>query len=106
MVYFTTTDELAQAFSPMIGVHDASVLEIGAGSGRLITMAKGKINNGFCVAVDAVQGFITTDIPWAPGRAGLSVSPSSTPHQDVHLLCALATDPNLSARIRALPGAP
>jgi SAM-dependent methyltransferase len=128
MVYFATTNELAQAYSGIVGVHDAatplfrqdsdsaltlanlspgqSVLEIGAGSGRLIAMAKGKINDGFCVAVDAVQGFINTDIPWALHRAGLSVYPSSTPNQDVHLLCALATDPDFRDRIRALPGAP
>lgn len=85
MVYYATTNQLNQAYGHMIGVHDAvntllrpdsdnalalanlrpsqSVLKISAGSSQLITMAKGKIDNGFCVTVDAVQGFIATNIP-------------------------------------------
>lgn len=128
MVYYDTTNDLVQAFSRQIGMHEATstlfyadndraltlanlrhghtVLEIGSGHGQLITKIKPIIGNGFCVAVDAVQGFVDTDIPWAIHRARLSVYPSNTPDNDIHVLCTLATDPGFRARVRGLPGAP
>ncbi|KAI1553184.1 UbiE Methylase, partial [Pyrenophora tritici-repentis] len=103
MVYYRTIPEIDNAFQRMVGLHDyldpshrpdgqralelaslqpgQSVLEIGAGSGRLIADAKRAVGAGFCVAVDAVQGFLTIDIPWQLNHAGLTVPPQGAPQQ-------------------------
>ncbi|KAH5720819.1 hypothetical protein HBI17_255190, partial [Parastagonospora nodorum] len=49
-----------------------SVLDVGAGGGRFIAEAKQRVGNGYCVAVDAVQGFLSTDIPWMLQQRGLA----------------------------------
>jgi SAM-dependent methyltransferase len=128
MVYFDTVAEINNAFAHMVGVCDyaltslhpdgqtalqlahlqpgESILELGAGSGRFMAEAKHRVGPGFCVAVEAVQGFLNTDIPWALNNKGLAVYPAGTPSQQVHLLHANITDGALPNTIRALPGAP
>jgi SAM-dependent methyltransferase len=128
MVYFNTLAEINTAFAHMVGYYDyasasqrpdgqtalqlaylqpgESILELGAGSGCLMAEAKQRVGAGFCVAVDAVQGFLDTDIPWALNNKGLTVYPNGTPGQQVHLLRANITDGALTNTIRALPGAP
>ncbi|EUC26823.1 Methyltransf-18 multi-domain protein [Pyrenophora tritici-repentis] len=128
MVYFATDAEINQAYTPLIGVYDyvchaqypdtdkalalanlsagESVLEVGAGGGRLIARAKRTVGSGFCVAVDAVQGFVSTDIPWMLQQQGLAASPSGTPATQVHCLCANITSSNFANTVRAVPGAP
>jgi SAM-dependent methyltransferase len=83
-----------------------SVLDLGAGSDRLIAEAKQAVGAGFCVAVDAVQGFLNTDIPWELNNKGLTVYPTGTPSQQVHLLRNNITNGGLANLVRALPGAP
>jgi SAM-dependent methyltransferase len=128
MVYLNTLAEINSAFAHMVGRFDyanasqrpdgqtalqlahlqpgESILELGAGSGRLMAEAKQRVGAGFCVAVDAVQGFLNTDIPWALNNKGLTVYPAGTPEQQVHLLRANVTDGAFPNTIRALPGAP
>ncbi|KAH8723340.1 S-adenosyl-L-methionine-dependent methyltransferase [Phaeosphaeriaceae sp. PMI808] len=79
-----------------------SVLDIGAGSGRLIAQAKQFVGRGLCVAVDAVSGFINTDIPWLLGRVGLTVYPHGTAQEQVHLVHADATSPSFQDTILAM----
>jgi SAM-dependent methyltransferase len=128
MVYLESTAQINNAFASMVGRYEyashihrpdgeaalqlanlqpgETVLELGAGSGRLIASAKQKVGAGFCVAVDAVQGFLSTDIPWALNQKGLTVYPAGGADQQVHLLHANITDNGLATAIRALPGAP
>lgn len=128
MVYFRNLAEVDAAFTPMVGVADwtdpahrpdsvvalqlaalqdgETVLEFGAGCGRFIAQAKVAVRAGFCAAVDAVPGFINTDIPFALQQQGLSVHPQGQPAKQVHLLRANVTDGALPNRLRALPGAP
>jgi SAM-dependent methyltransferase len=128
MVYLNTLAEINNAFAHMVGCCDyadasnrpdgqtalqlaqlqpgESILELGAGSGRLMAEAKQSVGAGFCVAVDAVQGFLDTDILWALNNKGLTVYPASTPGQQVHLLRANITDGALANTVRALSGAP
>ena len=94
-VYYGTLSEITHAYQPMVGVFDymssahhpnvqralqlaslqqgQSVLEVVAGSGRLIAAAKQAVGDGFCLAVDAVQGLPDLDIPWQLSNAGLTV---------------------------------
>lgn len=128
MVYFATDAEINQAYTPLIGAYDyvchaqhpdtdkalalanlsagESVLEVGAGGGRLIAQAKRTVGSGFCVAVDAVQGFVSTDIPWMLQQQGLAASPSGTPATQVHCLRANITSSNFANTVRSVPGAP
>jgi SAM-dependent methyltransferase len=128
MVYLNTVTEINNAYAHMVGCCDyadpahrpdgqtalrlaqlqpgESVLDLGAGSGRLIAEAKQAVGAGFCVAVDAVQGFLNTDIPWELNNKGLAVHPAGTPSQQVHLLRNSITNGGLANIIRALPGAP
>jgi SAM-dependent methyltransferase len=124
MVIYNSTAELNTAFASMVGQYDymdhihrpdniaalaranlqpgQSVLEVGAGSGRLIAEAKQAVGGGFCVAVDAVQGFLSTDIPWTLAQKGLTVYPAGGLTQQVHLLRANITEPGFSAAVCAL----
>jgi SAM-dependent methyltransferase len=128
MVIYDSTAAPDTAFASMVGRYDymdhahrpdniaalaranlqpgQSVLEVGAGSGRLIAEAKRAVGSGFCAAVDAVQGFLTVDIPWTLAQKGLTVYPAGGPAQQVHLLRANITESGLSTAVRALSGAP
>jgi protein-L-isoaspartate O-methyltransferase len=99
MVYLNTLAEINNAFAHMVGCCDyadasnrpdgqtalqlaqlqpgESILELGAGSGRLMAEAKQSVGAGFCVAVDAVQGFLDTAILWALNNKGLTVYPAT-----------------------------
>jgi SAM-dependent methyltransferase len=128
MVCYANLTEINNAFSPVVGTYDYidvshrphgqtalqlaalttgnTVLELGSGSGRLLAEAKVAVGSGFCVGVDAVQGFLDVDIPAALANKGLAVYPNGTLATQVHLLRANVTDGALVNRIRALPGAP
>lgn len=128
MVHYKNLIEINNAFAPMVGRHDYantilrrdgvaaielanleaghSVLDLGAGSGHVIAEAKSRVGSGFCVAVDAVQGFLSVDVTSALANKGLSVYPAGTSAQQVHLLRADITDGALSNTIRALPNSP
>lgn len=128
MVYYSTAAEIHSAFAHMVGAYDyashihhpdsaaaltlaglqpgESVLDVGAGGGRFIAEAKQRVGNGYCVAVDAVQGFLSTDIPWMLQQRGLAVSPNGAPAAQVYCMRANISDSNLAAKVRALPGVP
>ncbi|KAI1522843.1 Methyltransf-26 domain containing protein, partial [Pyrenophora tritici-repentis] len=124
MVYFVNEQQVIEAYSGSVGQVDyadivhapdsstaislsdlkygQSVLELGPAGGRLITAAKLAVGDGFCAAVDAVQGFIDKDIPWKLRREGLEVAPNGTSENQVHLLRLDVTDPAMHPRLLAL----
>lgn len=128
MVYFSGLRDINEAFGYMVGQCDhldparrpdvdtalrlarlqpgESVLDLGTGSGRFIAAAKLAVESRYCVAVDAVEGFLRTDVPWTLERHGLTVHPAGAVNEQVHLLHADITDNNLNRTIRALVGAP
>ncbi|KAH7549022.1 hypothetical protein BM1_10407 [Bipolaris maydis] len=128
MVYYSTPAEIDNAFGPLIGYYDytyhtqhpdsdkalalaelkpgESVLDVGAGGGRFVANAKKRVGSGVCVAVDAVQGFISTDIPWMLQQQGLAAYPDGNPDTQVHCLRANITSNSFVATVRAIPGAP
>jgi SAM-dependent methyltransferase len=128
MVYLNTLPEINNAFAHMVGCCDyadpaycpngqtalrlaqlqpgESVLDLSAGSGRLIAEAKQAVSAGFCVAVDAVQGFLNTDIPWELNNKGLTVYPAGILSQQVHLLRNSITNGGLANIVRGLPRVP
>lgn len=83
-----------------------SVLELGAGSGDLITKARGVVQTGCCVAVDGCRGFTLIDIPNSLNRRGLHVSPAGNSTTQVHVIHANVTDGGLRSKIAALPNVP
>ncbi|KAI1524022.1 Methyltransf-26 domain containing protein [Pyrenophora tritici-repentis] len=124
MVYFVNEQQVIEAYSGSVGQVDyadivhapdsstaislsdlkygQSVLELGPAGGRLITAAKLAVGDGFCAAVDVVQGFIDKDIPWKLRREGLEVAPNGTSENQVHLLRLDVTDPAMHPRLLAL----
>lgn len=121
MVYYSTPAEINGAFGNMVGRYDyashfhhpdaslaltlaqlkpgQSVLDVGAGGGRFIAAAKQQVGNGFCVAVDAVAGFIAQDIPFMLQQKGLAVAPSGNPSTQVHCIRANINDSNFTNTI-------
>ena len=121
MVYFSTPAEINGAFGNMVGRYDyashahhpdaalaltlaqlkpgESVLDVGAGGGRFIAAAKQQVGNGFCVAVDALAGFVAQDIPFMLQQKGLAVSPNGNPSTQVHCVRANINDANFATTI-------
>ncbi|OAK93356.1 hypothetical protein IQ06DRAFT_341271 [Phaeosphaeriaceae sp. SRC1lsM3a] len=121
MVYFSTPAEINGAFGNMVNRYDyashahhpdaalaltlaqlkpgESVLDVGAGGGRFIAAAKQQVGNGFCVAVDALAGFVAQDIPFMLQQKGLAVSPNGNPSTQVHCVRANINDANFATTI-------
>jgi cyclopropane fatty-acyl-phospholipid synthase-like methyltransferase len=83
-----------------------NVLDLGTCSGRIVAGAKLKVGGGICVAVDAVQGFLDTDVAARLAQEGLTRAPGGRDDQKVFLLTASATQGDLSNLIDARVGRP
>jgi SAM-dependent methyltransferase len=125
MPFFSTQASIDAAYTRHIGAYDyacfaqhqdsrlalflpqlksgESVLEVGAGSGRFIAEAKLLVDASHCVAVDAVQGFITQDIHFTLHNKQLLVAPNGGTSTQVHCVRSNITRPDFASTIPLPP---
>jgi SAM-dependent methyltransferase len=83
-----------------------SVLDLGCAGAKITALAKQAVGSGVVVGVDGVAGFLNVDATAHLASSGLTVAPTGTQLQRVHLVKGSVTDGNLQNLLASATGEP
>jgi tRNA G10 N-methylase Trm11 len=64
-----------------------TVLDLGAGGGAVLALAKVAVGGGLCIGVDCVPGFLEQDVPHRLHHVNLAVAPTGTTASANQVIC-------------------